>query len=166
MLANAEICNEVAEEQHGSRKYHQAGLLLLNKVLVGNLFRLTQYSSCYAMNDAKGCYNRIDHILLSLSWCFCIKTSYGVSQPVYGNKDEDKPIARIGQGDGLGPSLWCLISTIIIKTCKRKGHRIIITTPISKKEVSLLGFAFVDDADLVTTANNAYTSSMEMINKM
>ena len=38
VLANAGICNEVAEEQHGSRKFHQAGLLLLNKVLVGNLF--------------------------------------------------------------------------------------------------------------------------------
>ena len=38
VLINAEICNEVAEEQHGSRKHHQAGLLLLNKVLVDDLF--------------------------------------------------------------------------------------------------------------------------------
>ena len=45
VLANTEVCNEVAEEQHGSRKHHQAGLLLLNKVLVGNLFRLTQYNT-------------------------------------------------------------------------------------------------------------------------
>ena len=30
----------------------------------------------------------------------------------------------------------------------------------------LLGFAFVDDADLVTAANNAYTSGVEMIQKM
>ena len=55
VLANAEICNEFAEEQHGSRKFHQAGLLLLNKVLVGDLFRLSRFSACYAMNDAKGC---------------------------------------------------------------------------------------------------------------
>ena len=41
VLAIAEMCNEVAEEQHGSRKHHQAGLLLLNKVLVGDLFRYT-----------------------------------------------------------------------------------------------------------------------------
>ena len=60
--------------------------------------------------------------------CHCMKTGYGVSQPVYGNKEVVEPIAGIGQGNGLGPSLWCLISTIIIKTCK-KGHR----TPISKK---------------------------------
>ena len=61
VLANAEICNEVAEEQHGSRKFHQAGLLLLNKVLVGDLFCLSRFSACYAMNDAKGCYVRINH---------------------------------------------------------------------------------------------------------
>ena len=38
VLANAEICNEVADEKHGSRKYHQAGLLGLNKVLIGDTF--------------------------------------------------------------------------------------------------------------------------------
>ena len=41
VLVNAEIYNEVAEEQHGSRKYHQAELLSLNKMLFGDLFRLT-----------------------------------------------------------------------------------------------------------------------------
>ena len=61
VLENAEILNEVAEEQHGSRKNCQEGLLLLNKVLVGDLFCLTLFSGCYAMNVAKGCYDRIDH---------------------------------------------------------------------------------------------------------
>ena len=70
VLANAEICNEVAKEQHGSRKFHQAGLLLLNKVFVGDLFRLSRFSACYAMNDAKGCYNRIDHTFAILVLMF------------------------------------------------------------------------------------------------
>ena len=61
VLANTEICNKVAKEQRGSRKHHQAGLLLLNKVLFGNLFHLTRFSGCYAMNDAQGCYDRSDH---------------------------------------------------------------------------------------------------------
>ena len=113
------------------------------------------------MNDTKECYDRIDHMFAIFVLMFfgvpwrvltnlfrvlkqarhSIKTNYGVSKPVYGNEDENKPIAGIGQGNGLGPSLWCLTSTIIIKTCKRKGHRTTITTPISKKIVSLLGFA-------------------------
>ena len=61
VLANVEICNEVAEERHGPRKHHQTRLLLLNKVLVGDLFHLIRYSGCYGMNDAEGCYDQIIH---------------------------------------------------------------------------------------------------------
>ena len=37
---------------------------------------------------------------------------------------------------------------------------------MSRTKVSLLGFAFVDDADLVSTANDVHTSGEEMIEKM
>ena len=36
------------------KKDHQAGLLGLNKVLIGDIFRYTRKSGCYGMNDAKG----------------------------------------------------------------------------------------------------------------
>ena len=185
ILANEKICNKVVEEQHGYRKHHQARLLLLNKVLVGDLFRLTRYSGCYGMNNAKGCYNRIDHIFailvlmflvylgLLLQTCYefskkhvIVLGGYGVSEPVYGNKDEDKPITGINQSNRLGLSFWCLISTIIIKTCKQKGLGTTITILISKKEISLLGFAFVDGFNLVTAVNNVYTFGVEIIQKM
>ena len=39
-LENTELTNTVVEEQHESRKHHQAGLLALNKVLIGNMLRL------------------------------------------------------------------------------------------------------------------------------
>ena len=38
VLANIEICNEVFDEQQGSRKHHHAGLLGPNKVLIGDIF--------------------------------------------------------------------------------------------------------------------------------
>ena len=108
-----------------SRKHHQAGLLFLNKVLVGDLFRLTFFYGCYAMNDAQGCYDKIDRTFTILVLMFfgmpwrvatnlfyvfqqarhSIKTGYSVSRSVYGNEDEIKPIAGIDQGNGLGPSL-------------------------------------------------------------
>ena len=76
VLANAKIYNKVAEEQHGSNQHHQAGLLLLNEVLVGNLFCLTCFSDCYAINDARGCYIKIDHafailvpMFFRMPWC-------------------------------------------------------------------------------------------------
>ena len=78
------------------------------------------------MNDAKGCYDRINHnfailalMVFGIPWSIArnlflvlqqarhsIKTGYGVLKPVYGNEDANNPIAGIGQGNGLGPSLW------------------------------------------------------------
>ena len=60
VLENAEICNEVADEQHGSRKNHQAGLLALNKCLIVDICRLLRMLVCYGINHAIGCFDRID----------------------------------------------------------------------------------------------------------
>ena len=77
------------------------------------------------MNDAKGCYDRINHnfailtlVFFGVPWMIActlflvlkqtrhsIKTGYGVSKLVYGNKDPNNPIGGIGQGNGIGPSL-------------------------------------------------------------
>ena len=95
-----------------------------------------------------------------------IKIGYGLSEPVYRYEDKKVPITGIGQGNRLGPALWCFISTIIINTCKSKGHGTTIINPISKMIVALLDFIFVDDADLVTMANNASTFGAAMIPKM
>ena len=106
VLANVEICNEVADKQHGSRKHHQAGLLVLNKVLVGDLLRLIRRADCYGMNDAKGCFDCTEHIatllvLMHFGIAYSvattlffllqkamhkIKTGYSVVESVYGNE--------------------------------------------------------------------------------
>ena len=77
------------------------------------------------MNNAKGCYGRIDHNFAILTLMFygvpwlvahtlflvlqrarhSIKTGYSVSKPVYGNDDPNNPMGGIGQGNGIGPSL-------------------------------------------------------------
>ena len=43
------------------RKHHQAGLLVLNKVLIGNILLLTKNAIFNGMNDAKGGFDRIEH---------------------------------------------------------------------------------------------------------
>ena len=92
-----------------------------------------------------------------------IKTGYGVSAPVYGN--EESTISGIGQGNGLWPALWALVSSVIIKMCKAKGYGMKVTTPISKEDLSILGFAFVDDADIVLSANDVHTTGATMITR-
>ena len=98
VLENAEICNEVANEQHGSRKNHQAGLLALNKYLIGDICRLLRMLACYGINDTIGFFDRIDHIPAIITLMrfgleykaahaliqviqkslHCIKTGYGI----------------------------------------------------------------------------------------
>ena len=90
-----------------------------------------------------------------------IKTGYGISAPVYS--DKETAISGIGQGNWLGPALWALISSIIFKMCKAQGHRMNMTIPISKHEISFMGFAFVDDADLIASAEDVNTSGATMI---
>ena len=92
-----------------------------------------------------------------------IKTGYGVSTPVYGNKEST--ISCIGQGNGLGPALWAHISSIIIKMYKANVHGMKVTTTISKEDVSLLGFAFVDNTDLVSGGNDVHNTSATMITR-
>ena len=63
VLENVEIYNEVADKQHDSRKHHQAGLLALNKSLIGEIFRLLRISYFYGMNYTIRLFDRIDHKL-------------------------------------------------------------------------------------------------------
>ena len=132
------------------------------------------------MNEAKGCFDQIQHafavlvlMYFGVAWYMAttlfevlqkakhkIKTGYGVSDPVYGN--EEPTISGIGQGNGLGPALWTLISSIIINKCKAKGHNMKVITPISEEDVSHLSFAFIDNADLMAGADDVYTTGTNM----
>ena len=61
ILAYAERANAVATDQHGSRKHHKAINTCLNKKLICDVLRQKRRSGAVAMNDAKGCYDRISH---------------------------------------------------------------------------------------------------------
>ena len=121
------------------------------------------------MNDAKGCYDLISHpiaVLVLMSYglsqsvaCVLletlqksvhhIKTGFGRSGPVYGN--ELIPLSGIGQGNGLGPTLWALISSKLFLMMERAGHGVRLTSALTNAVISLVGFAFVDDTDLFYT---------------
>ena len=105
VLENAEAANVVEPEQFGSRKRHKASTACLCKVLLTDILRQKRHAGALAMNDAKGCYDRIHHVVailvlmsFGLSWLptkilfealqlaeHRIKTGYGVSEHVYGN---------------------------------------------------------------------------------
>ena len=121
------------------------------------------------MNDVRGCYDRIVHsiaILVLMSFGVAgetaramfkvlqeaehhMKTGFGKSERVYGNKPV--PQQGSGLGNGIGPTLWVLISTklIIMMFWKRHGVELLSATTLTL--VSLVCFAFVDDTDLPIT---------------
>ena len=74
------------------------------------------------------------------------KTGFGRSDAVYGK--EHVPLSGIGQGNGLGPTLWVLISTKILRMMEKAGHGVHLLSSISRQAISLVGFEIVDDTDL------------------
>ena len=165
ILAHAEQVGEVSDDQHGSRKNHKAINTCLNKKLLCDVLRQKRRAGAVGMNDASGCYDRISHAIAILTLMsfgvpqmICrvlfqtlqeamhhIKTGFGRSEAVYGN--ELIPISGIGQGNGLGPTLWALISTKLLRMMEKAGHGVHLLTSISLTALAMVGFAFVDDTD-------------------
>ena len=183
VLAHAEKAKAVSPDQYGCRKNHTAINACLNKVLLMDGMRQKKQAGAIAMNDAKGCFDRINHtfaILVLMSFGVSsllarsvfetlqtadhhIKTGYGRSGKAYGNNDEEEPHQGIGQGNGLGPTLWALLSSILIKNMKRHGHGVNLRSALSLSLVSIVCFAFVDDTDLAITGKDRLTTGEEVI---
>ena len=181
VLAHAEKAKAVSPDQYGCRKNHTAINACLNKVLLMDGFRQKRQSGAIAMNDAKGCFDRINHtfaILVLMSFGVSavlarslfetlqkadhhIKTGYGRSDKAYGNNDEPEPHQGIGQGNGLGPTLWALLSSILIKNMKRHNHGVNLLSAMTLSLVSIVCFAFVDDTDLVSSGKFRHSTGEE-----
>ena len=133
------------------------------------------------MNDASGCYDRISHAIAILTLMsfgvpqmICIvlfqtlqqakhhiKTGFGRSEAVYG--DESIPISGIGQGNGIGPTLWALIRTKLLRMVEKAGHGVHLLTSISLMTLAMVCFAFVDDTDLFLAGKTAAATGEDMV---
>ena len=182
VLAHAEKAKAVSPDQYGCQKNHTAINACLNKVLLMDAMRQKFQSGAIAMNDAKGCFDRINHtfaILVLMSFGVSavlaqplfetfqttdhhIKTGYGRSDKAYGNNDKPEPHQGIGQGNGLGPTLWALLSFILIKNMKRHGHGVKLRSALTLSLVSIVCFAFVDDTDLVISGKSLLSTGEEV----
>ena len=134
------------------------------------------------MNDGKGNYDRISHPIAALTMMSYglpqkvatllletlqksqhhIKTGFGrTEQPVYGN--ETVPLSGIGQGNGIGPTLWALISSKLFAMMSAAGHGVHLKTSLTGSPISLVGFAFVDDTDLFIAGSDPNTSGEDLV---
>jgi hypothetical protein len=74
------------------------------------------------------------------------------------------PIYGIGQGNGAGPAIWAVISTPLLNMLRNKGYGCKFIFPLSSKYVQFVGYAFVDDTDILQSSlNNCPTTALQML---
>jgi hypothetical protein len=70
------------------------------------------------------------------------------------------PLHGIGQGNGAGPAIWALVSTPPLNIRRKKGYGCDIINPISGKHHKFVGYAFVDDMDLVASKAGTFDTKI------
>ncbi len=143
--------------------------MVLNQRLVNDSLRLTRKSAGIISNDAKGCFDRIVHLvayicLLRLGlpkapiqgmiqaiqeMTHHIRTAFGDSEASYGNDPTKPPLMGLLQGNGASGTGWTAISTVLVAIMKEAGYSFKDWNAISKEAIDLVTFQFVDDATLI-----------------
>jgi hypothetical protein len=185
MMRSAEESNILAREQFGSRKHHQSISAALNKRLTMDLLRQRRQAGALCANDAKSCYNRIIHNIASLAMRQTgmpaepiksmfetlqgaehrVTTAFGTSDKTYG-KNLTIPYQGVGQGNGAGPAIWAVISTVIIAMMATAGHGFHMLSAITTSLITMVCYAFVDDTDVVQSACDVYQKGEDVVTLM
>ena len=168
-IMHAEEHDLLAKEQYGSRKGKRAIDHALNKRLLYDIIRQCRKPGSLCSNDAKSCYDRVLHSITMLAFrrlgfpippveCMLrciqemqhhIRTTYGDSAEFLSSTDTAIPFQGILQGNGAAPTIWVLISTPLLNMLRTAGNGAHTRSPISNEKDHVVGFAFVDDTDLV-----------------
>ncbi len=174
MMKIAEATNSLAPEQYGSRRHHRAIDLAVCKALTYDLLRQLKRPGAICSNDARSCYDLIGHAQASIAMqrngvpraavdCLFttlqeakhqVRKSYGDSYLSYGGSNWVTPMHGIGQGNGAGPAIWAVLSTPLLNLLRSQGFGCKFTSPISKETLQFVGYAFVDDTDVIESKPN------------
>lgn len=172
---NAELLQGFTPEQYGSRKHHRAIDHALNKTLTIDLLRQNKRPGVLCPNDLKSCYDRICHNIaglcmrwlgLSESETVCmfqtlqqmnhqIRCAYGDSTRSYGPNPSRLPMQGVYQGNSCSPVVWAAVSSPVLQIMKEEGFGTFFKEAISRDDIRLVGYAFVDDTDLIQTGVSA-----------
>ena len=173
----AEKYKAMAMEQFGSRKRMSAVDQSLNKCLTFDLWRQFRTPGALCSNDAKSCYDRIVHNFASI--CLQrmgapiapvvsmfstiqklnhhIRTVHGISTSSFSGSQWDTPIHGVGQGNGAGPQIWAAVSTPLLNLLRAEACGSSFQSSLSMSKLDFVGYAFVDDTDLVASHYNNFS---------
>ena len=182
ILRCAEHNNLLPREQYGSRKCKRAILHVVNKRLLYDSIHLQRRPAILCSNDAKSNYDRIAHSIASMACqrlgmptqpLICmfqtiqdlqhhIRTAYGTSTSFMTNT-LTKPSQGTCQGNGASPAIWVAVSAPLLDMMRSANHGIKILTPITNEKDHIVGFAFVDDTDIIEGDLNNNTTSYQSV---
>jgi hypothetical protein len=153
-----------------SQKESTAEDLKLDNRLPMDLSRQLCIPMASVLADANKCYNRINHIVMSLllraitgnpetisamltpiqRMKFYQRTGRGDSNTFMGGHPKDSPLQGLCQGNGCAPVCWLMLSLHLMRCYHKEGHGLVVTSPISGKLIEFMGEIYVDDMDLLT----------------
>ena len=81
-------------------------------------------------------------------------TVFGDSTREFGGHLWIIPVHGVGQGNGAGPTIWAVVSAPVLDMMHDREHGTNFSTTISQKDIKFVGFAFVDDTDLIHSAKS------------
>ena len=185
-LEHAERNKLLPKEQYGSRKGHNSIDHAVHKRLVYDIMRQSRRAGALCSNDAKSCFDRVVHSIAMLAYrrlgiavppvkCMLetiqnmkhhIRTNYGDSVFTMTSSGTLIPYQGILQGNGASPATWVIISAPLLDMLRTAGNGGHFVSPISKEKSHTVGFAFVDDTDLLHLDMRKNETEAEAMNNM
>jgi hypothetical protein len=87
-----------------------------------------------------------------------IRCAYGTSTESYGIERWAVPMQGVYQGNGAGSVIWAVVSSQVVHLLRKEGYGTFFKAVISGNEIHLVGYAFVDDTDLIQTGRSSNDS--------
>jgi hypothetical protein len=148
------------------------------KVLKADYARLRREALGIISADAANCYDMVNHLILALllraigiAWgpiiCmlltirmmrYYLRTGFGESKQYMGGELSRRRMHGLNQGGRGAPPCWSLVSSLLVKIQRARGHIATVKTPISSIISTIVGFLYVDDCDLYVMNKLIFTN--------
>jgi hypothetical protein len=172
----------IPEDQY-SKKGSTAEDLKLDNRLTMDLSRQFRQPLAAVSVDADKCYNRINHIIMSLlllaiggdkesintmmmpiqQMRFFQHTGRGDLNTFMGRQLGTNPLQGLCQGNGAAPACWLMLSFLMMSVYRRGNHVSTLVSPISGEAIKFMGEIYVDDTDLLTILPDVFDSDAVLL---
>ena len=93
---------------------------------------------------------------------YCLRTGFGESSQLYGGTF-DNLIAGYGQGNGMAPPSFSVLSSLVVNVYRRKGHRALLTSAYTTGMFLLTAVMYVENMDLAHWGKSQKVSDKALI---